>query len=87
MQNNNFLIKKQGNKVLIKFDTMDKDSSNRPAQIDVLLDITGVNRLNINDYCEYFYRGFQEFCKTTNRNVLLDKHKLKQTFKKQLLKS
>ncbi len=68
--NNTFAIKKSDKKVLIKFDTHDKDSANRPTQLDVLLDINGINHFNVKKYCNYLYDAMNDFSTKTNRNII-----------------
>ncbi len=84
--NNTFEIKKYDKKVLIKFNTHDKDSANRPTQVDVFLDIKDINPSNVNEYCDCLYNAMNDFSIKTNRNIIgLDGLKF-ESFQKELLK-
>lgn len=63
-----FLIYSKDFKMLIKIKTNDKDNLGRHSPIHILLDMKDLKKDDITHYANYFYNGFFQFCKMTDRH-------------------
>lgn len=78
-----FLIYNKDDQMLIKVNTDEKDNLGRQSPILILLDFSCLqNDLATEEYIDYFYKGFMEFCRQTGRDP---KHIDKATLKTLLL--
>ena len=78
-----FLIYNKNDQMLIKVNTDEKDELGRKSPILILLDLPYLqNDLATEEYIDYFYKGFMEFCRQTGRDP---KHIDKATLKTLLL--
>lgn len=73
-----FLIYNKDDQMLIKVNTNDKDELGRQSPILILLDLPYLQNDLAEEYIDYFYKGFMEFCRQTGRSPKhIDKAPLK----------
>lgn len=61
-------VSDKGEKIVLSFGTKDTDIVGRASNIDVFLDLDNISSSNFDEYVNYFYRGFREFCDVTERS-------------------